>query len=162
MSAGHRIAMSLRAAYLAMHRVVDARLSRLGVTADQFVVLNLLAQRDGITQQELVRRASSDPNTIRSMLVLLERRGLVARERHPTDGRARHVTLRAAGRETHQRVWSALGPLQESLAALFTPVEASALVNFLERVSGNLAAAETRMVASETPSVSAVRVDQEE
>ena len=80
--------MALRAAYWAMHRQTQARLARCGVTADQFVLLALLAEQDGITQQELVRRASSDANTVRAMLVLMESRGLVTRKGHPTDGRA--------------------------------------------------------------------------
>ena len=63
------------------------------MTVDQFVILTLLGEQDGITQQELARRASSDPNTIRAMLVLLENRHLVARVQHPTDGRALRITL---------------------------------------------------------------------
>jgi DNA-binding MarR family transcriptional regulator len=89
MASGHDIAMGLRAAYWAMHRQTEAGLARGGVTADQFVLLALLAEWDGITQQELVRRAASDANTVRAMLVLLESRGLVARQGHPTDRHAR-------------------------------------------------------------------------
>jgi DNA-binding MarR family transcriptional regulator len=61
----------LRAAPFAMHRASDAHFSSFGVTADQFVLLACLAQQDAITQHELARRASSDPSTIRAMLVLL-------------------------------------------------------------------------------------------
>ena len=77
MTSGHEIAMGLRAAYWSMHRQTNAHLAPQGATAEQFVVLALLAKEDGITQQELGRRATSDPNTIRAMLVLLEKRGLV-------------------------------------------------------------------------------------
>ena len=34
---------------------------------------------------------SSDPSTVRAMLVLLEQRGLVERDTHPTDARERAV-----------------------------------------------------------------------
>src|SRR6476620_1398347 len=88
----------LRSAYFAMHRVSDAHFSRHGVTADQFVLLACLAEQDAITQNELARRASSDPSTVRAMLVLLEGRGLVARGRQPGDKRVRVVTLTAKGR----------------------------------------------------------------
>src|SRR5262245_64838990 len=83
----------LRAAYFGMHRVSDAHFSRYGVTADQFVLLACLAEQDAITQQELARRASSDPSTVRAMLVLLEGRGLLSRDRDPGERRARVVTL---------------------------------------------------------------------
>ncbi len=139
MSSGHEIAMALRAAYLTMHRQSQAHLTKHRVTADQFVVLSLLTERDGITQQEIVRRASSDPNTMRSMLVLLEHRGLVARKRHPTDGRARHVTLTPAGLQAYEDLWESISPLQERLLALFDPFEAKTLVELLGRISGALA-----------------------
>src|SRR5438067_557518 len=89
MDHARELPLVLRAAYFAMHRVSDGHFSRHGVTADQFVLLACLAEEDGIAQQELARRASSDPSTIRAMLLLLEGRRLVARERDPEDNRAR-------------------------------------------------------------------------
>jgi DNA-binding MarR family transcriptional regulator len=75
MDSARELPRVLRATYFAMHRVSDAHFSRHGVTADQFVLLACLAEDDGITQQELARRASSDPSTIRAMLLLLEADG---------------------------------------------------------------------------------------
>src|SRR5438067_13025262 len=105
MNEGRELPRLLRAAYFGMHRVSDAHFSRQGVTADQFVLLVCLAEQDAITQQELARRASSDPSTVRAMLVLLEGRGLVAREQHPDDRRVRVVTLTARGRRFVERLW---------------------------------------------------------
>jgi DNA-binding MarR family transcriptional regulator len=135
MASGHDVAMGLRAAYWAMHRRTDTCLAKRGVTADQFVLLALLAEGDGITQQELVRRASSDANTVRAMLMLLESRGLVARGRHPTDGRARHVTLTRKGRQAYEKLWADSESLRRQLLAAFGPEEADTLVEFLARVS---------------------------
>jgi DNA-binding MarR family transcriptional regulator len=135
MTSGHDIAMGLRAAYWAMHRQTEACLTGRGVTADQFVLLALLAERDGITQQELVRRASSDANTVRAMLVLLEDRGLVGRGRHPTDRRAHSVTLTRKGRRTHERLWADSEPVRQRLLAAFRPKEADTLVEFLNCIS---------------------------
>jgi hypothetical protein len=47
MTGGHEIAMALRAAYWAMHRQADALLKPYGVTADQFVLMSILAQEGG-------------------------------------------------------------------------------------------------------------------
>jgi DNA-binding MarR family transcriptional regulator len=127
--------LGLRAAYLAMHRQTDACLAKRGCTADQFVLLGLLASDDGVTQQELVRRASSDPNTVRAMLVLLEKRKLIARVDHPTDGRARSVTLTEKGRRLQRRQMADTEPLRQRMRALFRPEEAEALVGFLARIS---------------------------
>ena len=76
MITGHDIAMGLRAAYLLMHRQTNSFLAPFGMTADRFVLLSLLADKDGVTQQELTERASSDPNTIRAMLVRMESNGV--------------------------------------------------------------------------------------
>ena len=135
MASGHDIAMGLRTAYWVMHRQTGACLARQGVTADQFVLLALLAERDGITQQELVRRATSDANTVRAMLMLLERRGLVARERHPTDRRARRVMLTRKGRQMYERLWARSEPLRQRLLDALGPREADILVEFLARLS---------------------------
>src|SRR5947209_12332064 len=104
MTSGHEVARALRAAYLALHRQTNACFAKDGATADQFVLLAALADADGVTQQELVRRVGSDPNTVGAMLLLLEGRGLVAREVHPADGRARSVTLTARGRRVFTRL----------------------------------------------------------
>jgi DNA-binding MarR family transcriptional regulator len=135
MATGHDISMGLRAAYLAMHRQTNAALTGHGVTADQFVLLTLLNERDGITQQDLVRRASSDANTVRAMLVLLEGRGLVERTPHQTDGRARTVTLTSKGRRTLAQLWAVSQPGRARLAAAFRPEEAEILIELLARAS---------------------------
>ena len=49
-AAGHGLAMGLRAAYLTMHRRANAEFARLGLTADQFVILMALAEVDAVTQ----------------------------------------------------------------------------------------------------------------
>ncbi|HON92474.1 MAG: MarR family transcriptional regulator [Phycisphaerae bacterium] len=134
MASGHEIAMGLRAAYWAMHRQTEASLAANGVTADQFVLLSLLAEQDGITQQELVRRASSDANTVRAMLVRLERRGLVTRQRHPTDGRALSVTLTCKGRQTHERLWQQSESVRAGLLAALGLQNSDALLEFLNRI----------------------------
>lgn len=138
MATARGLPLGLRVAYLAMHRHTDACLAKSACTADQFVILGLLARKDGVTQQELVRRASSDPNTVRAMLVLLEKRGLVERMGHPTDGRARSVTLTGKGRRLHLRQLADTEPLRKRLRALFLPEEEKALVDFLARISGAL------------------------
>jgi DNA-binding MarR family transcriptional regulator len=141
MRSGHAIARALRAAYLALHRRTNACFADDGVTADQFVMLSALADADGVTQQELVRRVSSDPNTVRAILLLLEGRGLVARQPHPADGRARCVTLTAKGRQVFRKLWVKSEPLRARLLGAFRPDEVTALVELLHRVAGVLAPA---------------------
>jgi DNA-binding MarR family transcriptional regulator len=144
MNESRKLPRLLRAAYFGMHRVSDAHFSAFGVTADQFVLLACLAEKDTITQQELAHRASSDPSTIRAMLVLLEGRGLVARQRDPNDSRARLVTLTAKGRRLFQRLWRKSEPIRLQLVAGFSAEEVEALVANLRRLIDNMASAKAR------------------
>jgi DNA-binding MarR family transcriptional regulator len=148
MNDGQELPRLLRAAYFAMHRVSDSHFSRSGVTADQFVLLACLAEQDAITQQELARRASSDPSTVRAMLVLLEGRGLVTRERRPDDGRARVVALAAKGRRLFKRLWETSEPIRVQMLAGFSADEARLLVGCLRRLIANLAAAKASRAQS--------------
>jgi DNA-binding MarR family transcriptional regulator len=138
MMRGHELAMALRSAYLAMHRRTDAVMARYGVTADQFVVLAALAEREAMTQRDLVARTSSDPNTLRQMLVLLERRGLIERRPHPTDRRARSVALTRKGRSAYQTLWRQSAALRDRLLAAVAPDDAP-LIAQLQRIAAALA-----------------------
>jgi DNA-binding MarR family transcriptional regulator len=139
MTSGREIARGLRAAYLALHRQTNACLAKDAVTADQFVLLSALADGDAVTQQELVRRVGSDPSTVRAMLLLLESRGLIARERHAVDGRAWCVTLTGKGRQVFKKLWVKSEPLRARLLAAFVPEEVTALLGLLRRVDEAIA-----------------------
>jgi DNA-binding MarR family transcriptional regulator len=131
---GHELAMALRAAYLAMHRRTDAEMARSGVTADQFVVLAALSEGDALTQRELVTRTSSDANTLRAMLLLLERRRFIVRRPHPTDGRARSVSLTKKGRSVFLKLWRRSEELRQEMCAALSADEGQVLVDQLHRI----------------------------
>jgi DNA-binding MarR family transcriptional regulator len=118
-----------------MHRQTQALLSDYDFTAVQYVLLRLLSTEDGITQQELTRRASSDPNTIRGTLLLLEREGMVVRKSRKTDRRAKNIQLTAKGRRTYSKLSVALKPLQVALLSPFSAEEAEAFVTHLNRAA---------------------------
>jgi DNA-binding MarR family transcriptional regulator len=131
---GHELAMWLRMAYLAFHRQVNAWMLEHGVTADQFVVLRVVAREPGLTQIEIVQRTASDPNTVAAILRLLERRRLIRRQAHARDGRARCVFLTAAGRKLQQRAYQESEPLRAALGECTTASGRAQNEQFLQRV----------------------------
>lgn len=135
MTDNSELPMALRAAYLAMHRQSDARFAKYGVTADQFVLLATLSRGDALTQRDLARRMTSDPSTVRAMLVLLEKQGLVEREVHPSDSRARNVTLTAAGKRKFRQLWNAGESIRAKMLDAVEPDNAAELVRLLKRVA---------------------------
>jgi DNA-binding MarR family transcriptional regulator len=138
MTTGSNLAMALRAAYLALHRRSEAWFAPHGVTADQFVLLATLARGHALTQRELARRMSSDPSTVRAMLVLLEQRGLVERDTNPDDARARTVALTAEGGRVYRQLWTAGEPIRARLLDALGPGEADTLVGLLAKVAAAL------------------------
>jgi len=138
MTTESELPMALRAAYLALHRRTDAEFSPFGVTADQFVLLATLARGGTLTQRELARRMPSDPSTVRAMLVLLEGRGLVQRDRHPTDFRARTASLTSAGRGKFRQLFKAGEPIRAQIIDSLHPDEAEALIGLLRKIAASL------------------------
>jgi DNA-binding MarR family transcriptional regulator len=125
-----------------MHRETQATLASEGATPEQFVVLAALAEAEAATQQELVRRTASDPNTLGAMLALLEQRGLVERRPHPTDRRARTVALTPEGRRCWERLWCLGDQGRERMTAALEREEVEALVRLLRRVEAAMGGAD--------------------
>jgi DNA-binding MarR family transcriptional regulator len=145
-----RLPLELRAAYLALHRRSDNQFTRLGVTADQFVLLATLARGHALTQRKLAARMPSDPSTVRAMLVLLEERGLVSRNTHPTDGRARTVALTALGLRKYRQVFEAGQAIRDQMVSSLSAAETRTLVKLLRCVSKSLANPTMVVVAEST------------
>jgi DNA-binding MarR family transcriptional regulator len=154
----HEIAMSLRGAYLSMHRQADAGFAPYGVTADQFVVLATLIDGTVRTQAEVCRRTYSDPNTIGAMLALMESRGLVRRRRHPTDGRARTVALTRKGKQVFAKVWAGGEAFRARMLALFDEAEVEIFLRLLRRILQEVPAPQGRS-AQRTRKTSALTAD---
>jgi DNA-binding MarR family transcriptional regulator len=136
---GYALGMWLRKAYLSFHRRANAHLLGQGVTADQFVLLSLLVGEEGITQITIVERTASDPNTVAASLRLLERRGLVRREVHSRDRRARCVFLTVEGRRVQRRAARAAESLLAALWDCMAGCDRSQVEQFLRRVHGDFA-----------------------
>ncbi|MFN3148872.1 MarR family winged helix-turn-helix transcriptional regulator [Bremerella sp.] len=130
-----QLPLALRAAYMALHRSTEAAFAKHGVTADQFVLLLTLSKVRALTQRELADRISSDPSTVRAMLVLLEKSGYIDRDSHPTDARAKTVSLTVAGRRKLRTLWNVGQPIRDELYGAMTPEEAELLLSLLRKVA---------------------------
>jgi DNA-binding MarR family transcriptional regulator len=59
-------------------------------------------ENEGITQRQLTKLMTSDPNTVASLLARMERAGLVQRQAHEQDRRAHRLRLKPAGRRKYE------------------------------------------------------------
>lgn len=83
-----------------------AALKPFGLTHVQFVLLASLTHLDAdgpVTQRQLADHTVCDAMMTSQVLRALETQGLVVREPHPTDGRARALVVTAAGQQLANR-----------------------------------------------------------
>ena len=104
----------------AWQREMRAALAPHGLTHVQFVLLASLwwlgEQGETPTQKALADQAGTDAMMTSQVLRKLEGQGLVERNPHPTDSRARLLALTPAGRE---RLTGALADVEAADAAFF-------------------------------------------
>jgi DNA-binding MarR family transcriptional regulator len=96
-----RLPLLLRRAWYGLNQAFRRSISHAGATPDQFTVLRTLSEGDpaGLTQSELTRTMSSDPNTVASLLERMGKTGWIERKDHETDRRAKRILLLPAGNE---------------------------------------------------------------
>ncbi|MCA9201033.1 MAG: MarR family transcriptional regulator [Planctomycetales bacterium] len=138
-----QLPLVLRAAYMALHRRTEAKFSSFGVTADQFVLMLALNDGHTLTQRELADRISSDPSTVRAMLVLLEKNGLIQRVPHPTDSRARSVELTNNGKQKLRQLWKVGQSIRDAMYGSMTRKEAEMLIRLLRKIPVSLSTEKT-------------------
>ena len=131
----HALAMLLRKAYFALRRCSNAHCAPFEANGDQFVLLKLLADREGVTQQDLVRRGGYDANTTGNMLRLMAQQELIVREPHPHDGRAKLVRLTGKGRRRLRQLWQATGTLRQRLWKCVRPQDRKIIGDTLLRIA---------------------------
>ena len=88
--------------------VLRERLERLGLNEGQALMLVELHREDGLSQSELAARLRVEPPSVTKVARGLQRAGLVARRRDPSNGRVVLVTLSERGialRSDLERAW---------------------------------------------------------
>ena len=141
---------TLRCAYLSMHRRANANFARHGLTADQYVVLTAPADGEEMTQQDLVRRVHSDPNTLAPSSCDSRTWDSWNASRTRRTG-AWSVSLTERGVMTHGVVWELNQGFQRDLECLFNPAELKAFLACLARVTRATNAAGQRAQARTPP-----------
>ena len=99
------------------------------------MLLSVLADAEGIIQNELSERMSSDANTIGAMLRLLEQKNVIRREPSKNDRRALRVYLTASGKRLQKKLARHSSQIHETLEAALTPRKKQILLNSLETIT---------------------------
>ena len=104
----------LRQAYQRFRAAMDNALRARDLTPAKYGALSVLARDPGASGAELARASNTTPQAMNSILVTLEREGLVERNPHPTHGRILQVTLTDDGLRRLEAAHPAVRGLEET------------------------------------------------
>ena len=113
-----------------VRRVTEVALAGAPLRADEYAVYSLLFGAGPMTASEVSRASGLALTTVLDHLRNMAARGHLRRERHPTDGRAIHVSLTSAGLADFERahvVWEPMRRQLEDSLGLSLPTIRSAL-----------------------------------
>ena len=135
-----RFGMVIGGVYRAMLRRLGRRFVSAGynVTPEQWSILLHLWRADGPSQQTLADLTDRDKPTIARMVDVLEKRGLVSRASHQSDGRVKQVFLTEAGQAAQAGLLAgSRAALDDALSGIH-PDDLRVALSVLERMRANL------------------------
>ncbi len=100
----NQLCFALYAATNAITRAYRSRLSHIGLTYSQYLVMMVLWESDGITVKNIAQQLHLDSPTITPLLKRLESAGFVNRQCNSNDERVVNIFLTDAGRNIQARV----------------------------------------------------------
>ena len=129
-----RLPPLLRRSWYGLNQAFRRRIAHLQITPDQFTVLRTLLESDvrGVTQRELARAMSSDPNTVASLLERMEKTGYVERLPHERDRRAHRIKLLPKGKKAYESARDIAVALQSEV---LSGIPVAGRESFLENLS---------------------------
>ena len=128
------IGYNARRAALAVIEVFLARMSVYELRPVDFSVLSLVTHNPGITSRQLCTTLGILPPNLVGMVSNLEKRGLIARQPHPHDGRAMGLHLTPAGQKLMRDAERTAAQLESEAAAKLTGNEVKTLIRLLKKV----------------------------
>lgn len=117
-----------------LHVATWARLASPDTTSVQYSILAVLDSAGEASQRELCDEVDLDRSTVADLLMRMERRGLVARDRDSRDRRRNAVSLTDAGREELVRLVPRVEQVQTALAEHLSAADATRLDALLRQM----------------------------
>ena len=123
-----------RRAALTIIEVFLDRMSVYGLRPVDFSLLSLVSHNPGITSRQLCSTLGILPPNLVKLVADLDKRGLLQRKPHPTDGRAIGLHLTADGRKMVRDAEATARDLEDGVAAPLTPDERATLMILLQKI----------------------------
>jgi DNA-binding MarR family transcriptional regulator len=122
-----------RATLTIISRFIE-RMAEFDLRPVDFSVLSLIGHNSGITSRELCNALNILPPNMVGFLKTFEKRGLIDRTPHPTDGRAVGLSLTSQGQQLMQKAELAAIESDTSAAHQLSAAEQKTLMRLLQKI----------------------------
>lgn len=129
-----QVGYNARRAALHIIGVFMERMAAYKLKVVEFSVLSLLAHNPGLTSRHVCATLSIMPPNLVGLVAALEKRGLLERRPHPSDGRAMGLYLTQNGEALTAEAEQAVAQLEVDATAKLTTSERKTLIRLLQKV----------------------------
>ena len=128
------VGYNTRRASLAIIEVFMERMAVYDLKVVDFSVLSLVAHNPGVTSRQLCATLGVLPPNLVGLIAGLEKRGLIERRPHPSDGRAMGVHLTPAGVALTAQAEQTAAQLEMDATARLSAAERKTLIRLLQKI----------------------------
>ena len=128
------VGYNTRRAALSIIEMFMERMAPYDLKVVDFSVLSLVAHNPGITSRQLCATLNVLPPNMVGLIAALERRGLIERRPHPSDGRAMGVHLTTKGADLTERAEATVAQLEQDASGRLTATERKTLIRLLQKI----------------------------
>ncbi|PXA85544.1 MarR family transcriptional regulator [Nostoc sp. 3335mG] len=114
--------------------IADTYKALFGLSIPEWRLVALIAEREGITQQEIGSLSRMDKVTVSRAAIALTERGLIARQPNPADKRSQLLALSEAGRSLYAAVAPKALEMEHAVFGRFSQAELDAFTAMLHRI----------------------------
>ncbi len=122
----------------AMTNHAERVLKPYGLTVEQYVLLKNIPEDDTLSQNQLCEIVEKSAANVTRILDRLEKKSLVRRKQNPADRRSTLLVLTVQGKEMVEKVYVLFESFSEHLTKGIPSHEQDLLMEFLDRIRGNL------------------------
>lgn len=128
----------LLATHLTYKKYILSRLKDFGLKAGQPKIMYYIASNEGCQQKDIAQNCYIESATLSSVLLKMEKRGLIERKRLNSDKRAYAIYIKDKARPVFEAVQRVFDEVLKLSLEGFSDEEAAEFEKYLERMENNL------------------------
>jgi MarR family transcriptional regulator, transcriptional regulator for hemolysin len=110
----------------------------IGITVEQWILLKVVEEKSGLSQNELAKETNRDPASITRTLDLLQKKGLIIREAIADNRRQYNIMLSQDGINFVKQNMPLINDMRNISIKDFSKEEVDSLISMLYRIQKNM------------------------